>query len=427
MGVIDRIIVDNFKSLRHVDLSLGRMNLFIGANASGKSNFLDALRVLQGVGNGFTIGEILDGKPKSATSAVWDGIRGGSPKACFAEAGDSDNPPEQLRGAVTIETHGTLESGSSRTWELLIAFSPSAGRVTRERFKVESAIYDSDEAIDSLPNSPRFEVRCYNDAGLSLDASFENARPVLGQVALGYFAQFGHANAVPGTDELMVHIRVAGQVAARLANAQRIDPELRTLRNYSQSVQARRMGERGENFAALIKTVCQDDTTKDAYLSWLQELRPEEVNDVGVLSGAVGEPLFVLREGGREFPAPVLSNGTLRFAALAAAFFQPDMPSLMTIEEIENGIHATRVHLLLELLRGQAEAANTQVVATTHSATILDWLREEEYRTTFFCKRDEETGESRICALADVPRFLDVVKTKPASELFSEGWLEAAL
>ena len=61
--MIDRIIIENFKSLRRIDLSLGRLNLFIGTNASGKSNFLDALRVLQGIGNGFTISEILDGKP----------------------------------------------------------------------------------------------------------------------------------------------------------------------------------------------------------------------------------------------------------------------------------------------------------------------------------------------------------------------------
>ena len=81
--MIDRIVVENFKSLRRIDLSLGRMNLFVGANASGKSNFLDLLRVLQGIGNGFTFSEILDGKPRSATSAVWDGIRGGSRRACF--------------------------------------------------------------------------------------------------------------------------------------------------------------------------------------------------------------------------------------------------------------------------------------------------------------------------------------------------------
>ena len=62
--MIDRINIDNLKSLRKVDLSLGRLNLFIGTNASGESNFLDALHVLQGVGNGFTIREILNGKPQ---------------------------------------------------------------------------------------------------------------------------------------------------------------------------------------------------------------------------------------------------------------------------------------------------------------------------------------------------------------------------
>ena len=216
-------------------------------------------------------------------------------------------------------------------------------------------------------------------------------------------------------------------VASLLANIQRVEPELPLLRSYSQVAEVQRMGDRGENFAALVQTICQDDKAKDAYLSWLRQLRPEEIDDVGVLRGAVSEPLFRLRENGREFPAMVLSDGTLRFAALTAAFFQPDMPDLMMMEEIENGIHASRARLLLELLRSQSVAATTQIVATTHSATVMDWLGEEDYKTTFVCKRDEETGESRICALADVPHFMDVVKKRPVSELFSEGWLEAAL
>jgi len=138
------------------------------------------------------------------------------------------------------------------------------------------------------------------------------------------------------------------------------------------------MGEHGENFAALIKTLCEDDKAKDAYLSWLRQLRPSEVDDVGTLTGAVGEPLFMLREGGQEFPATVLSDGTLRFAAITAAFFQPDMPGIMTIEEIENGIHASRVRLLVELLRNRANSGKTQVMATTHSPIVLAWLQEAE-------------------------------------------------
>src|SRR5262249_40310747 len=142
--------------------------------------------------------------------------------------------------------------------------------------------------------------------------------------------------------------------------------------------------------------------------------------------GAVGEPLFMLKEGGREYPAPVLSDGTLRFAAITAAFFQPDMPGVLTIEEIENGIHASRLRLLVELLRSRSAEGRTQLLATSHSPIVLAWLKPEEYENTFFCKR-EDTGESHICPLTGIPHFIETVQKQPISDLFAEGWLEAAL
>ena len=156
---------------------------------------------------------------------------------------------------------------------------------------------------------------------------------------------------------------------------QRIDLVPEVLRGYSQFKRTERMGDHGENFAAVVNRICDEERTKDAYLSWLRELRPEQIDDAGTLPGAVGEPMFMLQENGRTFPAPVLSEGTLRFAALTAAFFQDRMPGIITIEEIENGIHASRVQHLLELMRSRAEYRQFQVLATTHSATILDWLR----------------------------------------------------
>lgn len=426
MGVIDRIVVENFKSLRKVDLALGRLNLFIGANASGKSNFLDALRVLQGIGNGFTISEILDGKPKSATSEVWEGIRGGSAYTRFAGPGGDSEVSIDVRGhwdaSRPWDTVGaedprlrTLESWPH--WSLAIAFSPITGGVTRECFGLEGhAIYE----LTSKTASARSATYHAGKAGVRGGFSVDDRRPALEQFSSMYSHRL--------LDDLpREHPQLASRLATTLTNTQRVDPAPAHLRTYSEAPHSRRMGDRGENFAALVQTICQDDGAKDAYVSWLRQLRPEEIEIVGVLHGAVGEPMFMLRENGRDFPAPALSDGTLRFAALAAAFFQPDMPDLMTIEEIENGIHSSRLRLLLELLRSQAEAAKTQIVATTHSATVLDWLREDEYKTTFFCKRDESTGESKICALADVPHFMDVVKKRPVSELFSEGWLEAAL
>lgn len=441
--MVDRIVVENFKSLRRVDLTLGRMNLFVGANASGKSNFLGLLRVLQGIGNGFTISEILDGKPRSATNAVWEGIRGGSDRVCFFGPGD-DGRSEQ----VSIEVHGRFAGGPLRSWlgqeerrsdgepalkwELLMAFSPTAGCVSRDRFKVGKVIYDTDQVEGYSQKDPKDPVWCPVAGAPGWHVKLRRTRPGLGQLArgewqhgLGGVEDIERINRSEGARAC--YMDQARGVAKLLANIQPLEPELSMLRAYSQVVDVRRMGEQGENFAALVQAICKDARAKDAYLSWLRQLRPEGVDDVGVRPGAMGEPLFVLQENGREFPAAILSDGTLRFAALAAAFFQPDMPDLITIEEIENGIHASRARLLLELLRSQSAAANTQVVATTHSSAVLDWLAEEDYRTTFVCKRDEDTGESRICALTDVPHFVDVVKKKPVSELLSEGWLEAAL
>lgn len=283
--------------------------------------------------------------------------------------------------------------------------------MTRENLHVRKKLYDSGEVSQS---GPTLDVRYYKQQrGRPPRLKFESSRPVLTQFAAGGAKgpEDGHAN-------------LAYEVSQALANMQGLDPLPGILRDYSQALSIQRMGERGENFAALVKTICQNKSTKDAYLSWLGLLRPEEIDDVGTLDGALGEPMFMLQEGGHRFPAPVLSDGTLRFAALAAAFFQPDRPHLLTIEEVENGIHASRLQLLLELLRSQAKATRTQVVATTHSATVLDWLQEEEYQTTFFCQRDEATGKSRIRALAKVPHFHAAAQKTPVSELFAEGWLE---
>lgn len=416
--MLQRIVIRNFKSLREVDLHLGAMNLFIGTNASGKSNFFDALRVLQGIGNGFTLGEILDGKPRSATSEVWEGVRGGSAKACYAGAAAAASAaPPMEPGEVSLEAHGRLpgsDPGTGSPWVYQVAFDPLAGRITRESLSVGGTpIYEP--ATSGRSSELLLKVRYFKgNKGTQPHLAFEPARPVLTQFAR---RESGVKKA---------HAEAAAQVARALANVQRLDPAPQVLRGYSQAHQIGRMGEHGENFAALVRTLCADADAKDAYLAWLRLLRPAEVDDVGILAGAVGEPMFALIEGPHTYPAPALSDGTLRFAAIAAAFFQPDMPALMTLEEIENGIHAQRIRLLVELLRSQAESGQVQVMATTHSPIVLAWLRPEEYHHTFFCKRDEH-GASIIQPLPEVPHFLEVVQRQPISDLFAEGWLEVAL
>ena len=46
---ITRIKAKNFKSFKELDVELGDLNILIGANASGKSNFVDIFRFLRDI------------------------------------------------------------------------------------------------------------------------------------------------------------------------------------------------------------------------------------------------------------------------------------------------------------------------------------------------------------------------------------------
>jgi predicted ATPase len=416
--MITRIVIDNFKSLKHVDVRLGAFNLFVGTNASGKSNFLDALRFLQGVGYGFNISEILDGKPKGPASVEWEPIRGGSALALFR---NGDPGAEMVGLAAEFSRNGVLGT----KYDYSIEFDPRRRCVRRERLTSDDKrVYDSapteSPTIVNDAEEPVFRARYYRLApgvrGRKPDLDFEKARPVLHQLARH-----------PETGK--EHKQTVEDAALRLANMQRLDVAPAVLRGYSTAQTIGRMGERGENFAALVRSIVADKERASAYCSWLNELRPVEVEEVLTLPGAVNEPMFALRETGRKepFPAPGLSDGTLRFAAIAAAFFQPDMPEVLTIEEIENGIHPARMRVLLELLRNRAGQAGVQVMATTHSPLLLDWLRPDEWASAFFCRRDPQSGAATIRPLTDIPGFREAARPGHIGELMAEGWMEFAL
>lgn len=72
-------------------------------------------------------------------------------------------------------------------------------------------------------------------------------------------------------------------------------------------------------------------------------------------------------------PSWLLSQGTLRVIALLAVFRHPQPPSVVFIEEIENGLDPRTIHLVVDEIQTFLEAGG-QVVITTHSPFLLDLL-----------------------------------------------------
>lgn len=78
------------------------------------------------------------------------------------------------------------------------------------------------------------------------------------------------------------------------------------------------------------------------------------------------------------FDAASLSDGTLRFIALATLFLQPDQyrPSVMVVDEPELGLHPYAITLLASLIK-QA-SVTTQVIVSTQSSLLLDHFQPED-------------------------------------------------
>jgi predicted ATPase len=371
-GVIEHIEIEGFKSLEKVSLDLGPLNIFVGTNASGKTNFLEALRVLQGIGYGYTVDEILNGKPKGGNTEVWEGIRGGSKFA----------PPLFAPDRI-IEFRVSLSAPSlAGPAYYVVRLSPAEGRFLSENLSIGGSL--------AVP--------------ITLAEHAFGQRPAL--------AQIPHST--------------LSIVRELLWDMQPLMPQPNVQRQYSTAGTANRIGDHGENFAALIKTMLRDEKRAADYTSWLKELTPAELDGVDVLPGAAGDWMFALRKDGIAYPAPILSDGTLRFAAIAAAFFQPSPPNALMLEEIEDGLHPTRLQLLVELLKSQTGQGIKQVFATSHSPYAIAWLKEEDYKYVFLCTKSEETGATSITPFSEVPHLVELASTQSIADLFAEGWMENA-
>ncbi|WP_417912035.1 AAA family ATPase [Candidatus Electronema sp. TJ] len=81
---------------------------------------------------------------------------------------------------------------------------------------------------------------------------------------------------------------------------------------------------------------------------------------------------------GSDYPLrPIhLSDGTLRFICLVTALLQPNPPSTMIIDEPELGLHPYAIEILAELI--QAAAERTQLIVSTQSPALVDCFQPED-------------------------------------------------
>jgi predicted ATPase len=125
---------------------------------------------------------------------------------------------------------------------------------------------------------------------------------------------------------------------------------------------------------------------------------------------------FVMKRGQFRLRAAHASDGMLFVLAYLALRHSPQSPSLLLLEEPENGIHPQRLKDLMSILRELvAESSRTQVIMTTHSPYLVDLFKPEEVT---LCFRDEY-GDVRTQRLDESPIVNKRMKTFTLGEIWS--------
>lgn len=416
--MITSLRLERFKNFRDQTLKLGPLTVIVGTNAAGKSNLRDAFRFIHGMSRGYALAEIIGEKYVEGGVLQWKGIRGGLTEAVmhgessFALSTTLEIPNDAERTA----SRGLLWDAEHRI-EINVGDKRTGPRVAHESMHNVYSMTFNSHPWDDPPEQEDPEYlfvrlpRDHQNRKHGKRLRFLSSKPVISQ-----FSQ--------KKDALLRYRKPVTCFLEELQSMRFLDLSPEAMRSPSFPGQTV-LGDRGENLSSVLQAICTDPALKSALSEWVRELTPLDVAEFEFISDQTGRVLVSLVEtNGRKTSAYSASDGTLRFLAIIAALMGPDAAQFYFLEEIDNGIHPTRLGLLLQLIEQHTKTGKVQVIATTHSPQLLAMLSEEAREDAVLVYRPENEPEARIQKIMEIPAVRDVLKKQNLSRLHESGWLE---
>ena len=399
------LALQDWKSFGELSFTpFNRVSLLVGPNASGKSNLLDAFRFLQGCALGMSASDALRGRHEGQRE-IWPGIRGGA-----REAARHDRP-EFFLGVRVADPSGRPE----------LMFSVSVRTLAEPLFRAE--------LLTDWGGPEKFWYRSGSTRGST------------GGVSMDVIEIRGTDTKYPGDPQLLALGRLPesnGGTQEAHARAHHVHTALREL--IFLDVQPHRMrdyrpdggwhlGINAENISPVLYRLGQEQPARLAdVVDWLSELCGPTIESIGFDRTRLDETMmFLVERGGAKISARSASDGTLRFLGLVAALLTVPEGSTLVMEEPDVGLHPSRLHLLASLFEETARARNLQIIATTHSPTLLAHLSPTALGDVLAFGRDPVTGCTVAKRVGDLPHFATLRDAKDLEHLISNGWLERAL
>jgi predicted ATPase len=313
-----RVRLRNYRSIEICDVDLpAPLTFLVGPNSSGKSNFLDALRLVSDALRTSSLDEAL-------TS------RGG--------VGEVAARSHAAEGTVRMLYDLSLAEGSAE-YSIELSLGPGAAATIDEVCGVVS--YDS-------------AVRHYFEASEDTVISSE---PVLAPPGPGslYLTRASNLTAFRPVFEALSRMTIYDFNVESIKAPQGPDP-------------GNRLYGDGSNLASVFKRMKRDrPDLADIVVDYLSIVSPG-VTDVTTLEVGSYQTLSFTQQRGT-FPGRSVSDGTLRALAVLTAVYQPGS-DIVGIEEPETGVHPAAAGILREALVDAS--SGRQIILTSHSPDLLD-------------------------------------------------------
>ncbi|MFG1750567.1 AAA family ATPase [Streptosporangium sandarakinum] len=419
-----------FKTFRDATLPLGGMTTLIGRNSSGKSNALDGLEVLSRLASGADLVDALDSR-RGDEGPLRGGMEGCPPHGsdrfrlgCTLISTDRlDRGYFQVLLDVTVQVHPEPEI----LGETLVGISEDHRSTRNPQGRM---IHDLLRTADAQPGSGGIDATWYNGRpGRDPKASFRSTRLLTSQLPLR----------LPGETEAERRVVAAAEdVLEALRGVFHLDPVPHLMRQYVPS-RDMRLRRTAENLSAVIGHMERHDPDRFRQLvTHVRDLVEHDVTRIEVIRSQLNDVMVALREDGAVTPAREMSDGLLRFTAIATSLLRQGrdldlgvrgaeddrrFPTLV-IEELENGLHPSQASQILDLVRQATQEDASQVIFTTHSPALLSALNADDHEHVVVCSRDRDTGLSHLRRLPQMEGYPSLMAQGDLGTVVTSGLLE---
>jgi predicted ATPase len=356
MPTLDRIQIEGFKSIRKTELDLGPVNVLIGANGAGKSNFISAFVLLQKMVTGQLQRHVMEAGGADSL------LHFGSKRTSSLSLQLHFVPGDFSYWATLAPSSGDLLFFAGEEWQR----TPKDWSLTLPAFtgepRKESSLLGDISTLDAV------ETEGADESPLRREI-----RELLRGGRVYHFHDTSSAAKVKLTGDI-------GDNEALRSDASNLAAFLFLLKT-----------KHPDNYRRLVSTVRLAAPFFDDF-----RLRTSPFNEQKI------QLEWSEKNSDAYFNAHALSDGTLRFICLTTLLLQPELPPLIIIDEPELGLHPYAIQLLAGLVRSASHKA--QVILSTQSVTLVNQFTPEEL---IVVDRKDGASEFRRLSPKDLEAWLE--------------------